>query len=390
MTISINRPHARTNTLNCVGRCELNRDFLVRPYCSGDEEEIVSLLQLVFEGWPHFDLRCDPLDHWKWKYTDNPMKSTIISVCMSNNEIIGCVHRIQKRVKIGDTVFLCCSGADSAVYPQFQGRKGYSKMFELVKDQEKKSGTQCTYSVTYHPKLIKFFMKHRRVFPHSTSVFLRVKDIDHHLRMTDVRRVGLYRCGFFLVKMSNKLKYALSSSSLPREDFRILRTHCFDDRIGGFWNRVQDHYGFIVERTKDYLNWRYCDPRGGDYIVKIAEGNGEVLGYIVARINTYRKDYPIGYIVDLLTLPGRLDVADALVRESVRDFDELNINTTKCQMVEGHPYQRILEKCGFMKSRSRIQVFFSLSESATGKELEKMLKCSANRIHFMYGDYDDI
>jgi RimJ/RimL family protein N-acetyltransferase len=343
----------------------------------------------VFEGWPHFDLRCTPLDHWKWKYAENPMKSIIISVCMNNNEVIGCTHRIPKRVKIGDSVFLCCSGSDSAVHPQFQDRKAYSKMIELLKDLEKKSGTQLSYSVTSNPKLIKFHMKHHKAFPHSVSVFLRVKDVDYHLRMTNTKRVVLYKCRFFLVKTLNKLKYASSSSNNPEEDFRILGTHCFDDRIGGFWNRVKDHYVFIVERTKDYLNWRYCDPRGGDYIVKIAEGNGEVLGYIVARINTYCKDYPIGYIVDLITFPERLDVADALVRESIRDFDQLNINTVRCQIAEGHPYRRILEKCGFVKSHSRVQVFL-MPNVATGKELEKILKCSANRIHFVYGDYDDI
>jgi len=41
------------------------KDYIVRPYRSGDEEEIVEFLQLVFEGWPKFDLSCTPLEHWK-------------------------------------------------------------------------------------------------------------------------------------------------------------------------------------------------------------------------------------------------------------------------------------------------------------------------------------
>lgn len=361
-------------------------DCLVRPYRPDDEVEIVSLLQRVLEGWAH---RACALDHWKWKYADNPMKSIIISVCLNNDEIIGCTHRIPKRVKIGDNVFLCCSGADSAVHPQFRDRKLYSKMVKLVEDLEKKSGTQLSYFVTGNPKLIKFHMKHHTVFPRTISVFLRVKDVDYHLRMIKVKRAGLYKCGFLLVKMFSKLKYALSSSSISGGDFRIFGTRCFDDRIDGFWNRVKDHYAFIVERTRDYLNWRYCDPRGGDYTVKIAEGNGEVLGYIVAKIDSRWKDYPIGYIVDLITFPKRRDVADVLVRESIRDFDQLNINTVRCQIVEGHPYQRILEKCGFVK-RSIDRSVFLMPNAATWKELEKMLKCSASRIHFVYGDYDDI
>jgi len=51
----------------------MKKNFIVRPYCSGDEEKLVQLLQLVFNGWPRFDINCTSLDHWKWKYENNPL-----------------------------------------------------------------------------------------------------------------------------------------------------------------------------------------------------------------------------------------------------------------------------------------------------------------------------
>jgi hypothetical protein len=50
----------------------VNGDFVVRPYQAGDEKEIVELLRMVFDGWPHFDLNCSSVDHWKWKHLDKP------------------------------------------------------------------------------------------------------------------------------------------------------------------------------------------------------------------------------------------------------------------------------------------------------------------------------
>ena len=44
--------------------------FEVRPYREGDENNIVTLLDQVFIGLPHFDTKCSLLDHWKWKYVE--------------------------------------------------------------------------------------------------------------------------------------------------------------------------------------------------------------------------------------------------------------------------------------------------------------------------------
>jgi len=37
---------------------DLNKGYAVRLYHPGDELEIVPLLQLAFDGWPHLDKEC--------------------------------------------------------------------------------------------------------------------------------------------------------------------------------------------------------------------------------------------------------------------------------------------------------------------------------------------
>ena len=119
-------------------------------------------------------------------------------------------------------------------------------------------------------------------------------------------------------------------------EFCIEEVKCIDERIEMFWNGIKDHYSFIVNRSKEDLNWRYCDPRAGCFVVKQAEEGGRILGYSALRVNRYREDYPVGFIVDLLTLPNRLDVADALVKDAVRYFDDENINIVNYQVVKNH------------------------------------------------------
>ena len=50
----------------------MKREYFVRPYQPGDEEGLVELLDLVFAPWPDRDLRCTAVEHWRWKYLDNP------------------------------------------------------------------------------------------------------------------------------------------------------------------------------------------------------------------------------------------------------------------------------------------------------------------------------
>lgn len=52
----------------------------IREYLPGDEESIMDLLIKVFGGWPHFDLNCSPMRHWRWKYLDNPKRLNAVCV----------------------------------------------------------------------------------------------------------------------------------------------------------------------------------------------------------------------------------------------------------------------------------------------------------------------
>jgi hypothetical protein len=114
-----------------------------------------------------------------------------------------------------------------------------------------------------------------------------------------------------------------------------------------------------------------------------------VLGYSLLRINRYRDEYPIGYIVDLLALPERLDVINALIEDAVIYFDNNDINIIKCLGVKNHTHENILSKYGFVNSRRRLDIFYQFYENIT-ENLKKVEETSEKKIHFIYGDYDAI
>ena len=104
------------------------------------------------------------------------------------------------------------------------------------------------------------------------------------------------------------------------------------------------------------------------------------------RINRYTKDYPKGYIVDLLTLPDRSDVLENLLINSLEIFNDNKINVVNCLSIKNHPYESILKRHGFINSRGR--VYFIIQLIDIGNEWSDFISAPPDRMHFQYGDTD--
>jgi hypothetical protein len=364
----------------------LDRDFSVRPYAQGDEEEIVQLLTLVFGRWPHFDIPCHPLEHWRWKYLSNPV-GRVITVAESMEGMIGCFHEPLLNVKIGDRFFLCSQGADQAVHPGYRRLGAYTQMRELAKRIRLDMGVGFHFSGSVEPIMIRGSIKRGEFkFPHPGRVFIRIHDLGLHLHTMPSHNTLLNRYGFYGVRLLNMLLNAIKPSEPLDHSLTVHEIKSFDERVDAFWDDIKEHYVFIVRRTTDYLNWRYCDTRGGGFIVKVVEENDRILGYSVLRVNRSSEGYPVGWIVDLLALPRRLDALHAMVVDAVNHFDKNGLNISICLILKGHLLGKVVARHGYLNSRRG--PFMVYVPSYENSEMAKFDKSRVDEVHNVYGDYD--
>jgi hypothetical protein len=188
--------------------------------------------------------------------------------------------------------------------------------------------------------------------------------------------------------MHNQLVHIPKSGAVERGHIKVLDIKQFDQRIDAFWEKLAEEYDYIIERDRSFLNWRYLDPRVGGFVVKQAEEEGEILGFIAMRTNRYSKEYPIGYIVDLLALPGRDDALHALLDAATKHFDGDNVNIVNCLVVKNHPNEKILNSHGFLDSRIKIKVYYNTK--LAGDRNVKLAKLSPERTYISWGDYDTL
>lgn len=314
----------------------------------------------------------------------------VISVAEIDRKIVGCSHGFYLKLKMGEKSLLAQQGTDLAVHEDFRDMGIFKKLIDLKNKHQSENKTNITCAISTNPIVFKTDLKKNRPqFPSPVRHLIKIRDVDQHLKMVNSQNKSMKKYGYKWLEALNQFKNFMISSdyhSRSTPDFEISQIKKFDEQIETFWNEIKQNYSFIIERDSNYLNWRYCDKRGGDYLIKQASEKGTVLGYIVLRINMYKKDYPEGYIVDLLTLPNRLDVADALILDADNYFIEQDVNIIHTLSIKGHPYERSFERNNFLSDRARYYVFYTPLN--VGNELNDFITAPPSRLHFEYGDLD--
>ena len=92
----------------------------------------------------------------------------------------------------------------------------------------------------------------------------------------------------------------------------------FDESFDDLFERVAAVVPCLAEKDAAFLRWRYGpgSPQAPVTILGVRPG-GRLLGYAVLRGASKGQD---GYVLDLVALPGRQDVARALLRGATRHF----------------------------------------------------------------------
>ncbi len=357
-----------------------NVNVSVRFYEPGDDENIVELLKKTFPKWAAFK---DPLGLWRWKYIDTPLKS-IISVAVTDDKIVGCNPSLIFNAKIGPEITTLGYFDDLAVDADYRGMGIYNKMHAL-KEEKFVSSAKYIFSTTVNPIVLESWVKRKRaLLPFTVTRMIKTKDLDHLLSIRPKENKLHLKLGYILLSNLNKITNLFKQPIKQIDEFQITQITEFNKNIDSFWDKIKDDYNFILEKRSEYLNWRFTDNDRGSHLIFQAMCGEEILGYTVVE---YKQGFSEGQIVDLLAVRDRLDVADALMNHVCKCLNDLDINTVYYQLVEGHPYQELSRRHGFLNSQSRPNVSFDYSVNWQGNapsEIPFLKKTVPSQVYFNY------
>jgi len=364
--------------------------YVTRLYEAGDEIAIVELLERVFDGWPHFDLPCDSVEHWRWKFLDNPQGYTLVSVTERDGELLGCTHKLPIPLWLDGQAGRGNIGADLALHPDHRGRDVSNPLRTHNRELARQYDHLLSWFVSLSPIVQKTYARTGLRFPCRVAAFVRVRDVGAQLRAMPMRNAWVSRLGFLAANTLNQLHRAVRPAPVGSE-LDVSEIDHFDDDVEALCAAARGQHLLMVNRSREYLDWRYCDPRAGGFSVREVRERGSLLGYCVLKINRYRRDYPTGFVLDLLTLPDRLDAADALLTDAIRYFDAEDVNLASACAVRGHPHQRVLARHGFLDSRRELPLYFGRTTRPDETGVADVVAgLRPSDVHFCYGDLDTL
>ncbi len=158
-------------------------------------------------------------------------------------------------------------------------------------------------------------------------------------------------------------------------DLKVEPIESFDDSFDELFEEVAAAVPATAERDADYMRWRYgpnC-PQHPVTVFGVREGSA-LLGYAVLKVPTGGID---GYILDLSVLPGRQDVARALLRETIRYFRKVGAQIIRYRYQESLTSARSgdLRRLGFFYRSGRSN---KLLTKFTDERLHKMARHVSN------------
>ena len=370
-----------------------------------DWQQSVELLRVAFNGGPNwFEIPVEPRDHLVWKLVDYP-GPTRAYFSEDHRMLVGFVATLGRDWLVRGQPRVATDMVDAALHPRVQGRVLVESFRYLRREINAWNGADFSFSFASHPALIRnrgFQGKHDLgqqletfIKPLDLLRFVRGErtrsgtgesrtriQIEHERRRR--RRPALVRLLAWEGRLvAHRLRRRAPSPDIG-EPFAIGAIERFDDRVDGLFERAATEFDLIQARRADFLNWRYADPRAGHFTIRVAEAEGELLGYAVTRTTQATAD-----LADLLVLPGREDVACALLRDSISVAREAGSSAIRSWMTRGHPYEGLLGALGFVRVRTSTRPVLHANPRTDPEELA-FLESPGVRVHLMLGDSDHV
>jgi hypothetical protein len=153
----------------------------------------------------------------------------------------------------------------------------------------------------------------------------------------------------------------------------------FDPSFDRLFEAVASTIPCLAEKDAAFMRWRY-GPGSPQHPVTVlgVRGGETLLGYAVLRVTREGMD---GYILDLMTLPGRHDVARALLREAVRRFRRAGVQILRYRFLDAPtaPRSEDLWKLGFFPRDNRrntlLVKFADPGLQGTAKDIDNWSYC---------------
>ena len=319
---------------------------------------------------------------WRWMFLDSARRLDVdpmVWLYRAKTGIVAQQGAIPVRLKIGSDELTTGWFVETMVLESHRG-KALGPM--LIKKALEDLPLNLSLGQTADMREIQFALGWKQVAP-----------LDVNMYVLNPQRVLAGKAGG---KLSRMLASAALSTTQQLRRFNLrsrrqekaetIQVDRFDERHDELWNRTSASVSCAVVRDASYLNWKYVDQPGQDFIRLEISRDGEALAVVVLQIREpdeqyrYRRCFIVEVVTQLtevslvsMTLQAALDTARK------READAVILPCVNSQLQES------VARAGFLR-RNPTRYFLTAALGAP-EDLQQLIQTSSNWLVTM-GDSD--
>ena len=344
-------------------------------------ERVLGLYSRAFPRWPYLDPGVSAADYLRWK-TESPGCPFAITVGWLEDRLVVARLAVLYRIRVQGRSLRMLDTPDLAVDPDHQGR-GISTACTAFNDRVVHPHSDLEIDESTNQRVWKSRLR---------ADAAPIANVIRSLYLApDPRRVTAETLGagaspravllFALRAAVATTRWRASLRRPPRLAGRIRTLTSFYERVDAFFERAAAPFDLIYQLDRERLEWRYCDRRAGPFVIRVLEERGEMLGLAVHRRAGVR-----GFLADLLVVPGRDDVTEALARDAAVELTTDGAAAVSCWLPDRHPYRNALRRAGFLTLPRPVPLRYRTQSIPPGS-LAFLDRADA-RLHFTLGSTD--
>lgn len=313
---------------------------------------------------------------FKWIYQNGPHGPSISQLAVTGDQIIGQCALLPLRYKLMDTYVSGSIAFDAMTHPDHRQQGVFSDLARSAYRLSAEKGIRFSCGNPGNGAVKNHIENLQWIEVCKPPLLMKVVRWDAILR----KHIKL---PIVLGRLVNKLAFIFEKSYHVSQQIRFEYIEKFDDSIDDFWEKASGINKILIEKNKEYLNWRYCENPLKKYHVVLAKKNDEIVGFTV--IDLQQIPSMRAFIIDILTLPD-VEIGQALIREAISFSRKNNADTLLCTMLENTQYYDILRKMGFHKRKSDFRLCIRLYD----ERIPRNIILDPSNWYYVRGDSDSI
>ncbi len=292
---------------------------------------------------------------FNWLYRENPHGPARAWVATEGNNraIVGAAAAFPRRMYIGGIPKQACVLGDFCVSPHYRSL-GPALQLQRACLAGVDSGT---LALVYDFPSTSMMAVYRRLGVEPCGQMVRLakplraeRKIGEKVKVRPVAR-GLAAVGDFVLELQDRRLHKTNDWTLA-----IHQGACGEE-FSALARQVGGRYGVCVERSAEYLNWRYLAHPHRRHEVLTARRKGALSGYLI-----YTHAAEDARIVDLFGLEEK-EMLAGLVAGLVAILRERGVITLSAPLVAWHPWVALLEDLSFRARESCPVVVYTAARS---------------------------